>query len=41
MGSAANEGRSMDLISILSNVAVGGAILMAVIGIIKNKMPKN
>jgi hypothetical protein len=34
----------MDLTSILSNVAgggVGGAILMAVIGIIKNKMAKS
>jgi hypothetical protein len=34
----------MDLTSILSNVAgggVGGAILMAIIGIIKNKMAKS
>ena len=41
MGSAATGGGSMDLTSILSNVAgggVGGAILMAIIGIIKNKM---
>jgi len=41
-GSAAGGG-SMDLTSILSNVAaggVGGAILMAVIGIIKNQMAK-
>jgi len=41
MGSAAAGGGGMDLTSILSNVAgggVGGAILMAIIGIIKNKM---
>jgi hypothetical protein len=34
----------MDLTSILSNVAgggVGGAILMAIVGIIKNKMAKS
>ena len=44
MGSAATGGGSMDLTSILSNVAgvvVGGAILMAIIGIIKNKMAKS
>ena len=44
MGSAGTSGGSMDLTSILSNVAgggVGGAILMAVIGIIKNKMAKS
>src|SRR6266576_6877373 len=41
MGSAATGGVSMDLTSILSNVAGGGgggAILMAIVGIIKNKM---
>jgi len=41
---AATGGGSMDLTSILSNVAgggVGGAILMAIIGIIKNKMAKS
>jgi hypothetical protein len=41
MGSAAAGGGGMDLQSILANVAgggVGGAILMAVVGIIKNKM---
>ena len=40
MGSAAAGGGGMDLQSILTNVGgggVGGAILMAVIGIIKNK----
>jgi hypothetical protein len=44
MGGAATGGGSMDMTSILSNVAgggVGGAILMAVVGIIKNKMAKN
>ena len=41
LGSAATGGGSMDLTTILGNVAgggVGGAILMAIIGIIKNKM---
>ncbi len=41
MGSAAAGGGGMDLQSILNNVGgggVGGAILMAVVGIIKNKM---
>jgi len=41
MGSAAAGGGGMDLQSILANVSgggVGGAILMAVVGIIKNKM---
>ena len=41
LGSAATGGGSLDLTTILSNVAgggVGGAILMAIIGIIKNKM---
>jgi hypothetical protein len=44
MGSEAAGGGSMDLTSILSNVAgggVGGAILMAIIGIIKYKMAKS
>jgi hypothetical protein len=44
MGGAAAGGGSMDLTSILSNVAgggVGGAILMAIIGLIKNKMAKS
>jgi hypothetical protein len=43
MGGNAAPGGSMDLTSILSNVAgggVGGAILMAIIGIIKNQMAK-
>ena len=43
MGSAAAGGGGMDLTSILSNVAgggVGGAILMAVVGLIKNAMAK-
>jgi hypothetical protein len=43
MGSAAAGGGGMDLQSILTNVGgggVGGAILMAVIGIIKNRMAK-
>lgn len=37
-------GGSLDMTTILSNIAgggVGGAILMAVVGIIKNKMAKN
>src|SRR6266404_6239259 len=41
MGTAAAGGGGMDLQSILTNVGgggVGGAILMAVVGIIKNKM---
>jgi len=41
MGTAAAGGGSLDLTTILSNVAgggVGGAILMAIVGIIKNKM---
>jgi hypothetical protein len=41
MGTAAAGGGGMDPQSILANVAgggVGGAILMAVVGIIKNKM---
>ena len=44
MGNAATGGGSLDMTTILSNVAsggVGGAILMAVVGIIKNKMAKN
>jgi hypothetical protein len=44
MGSAATGGGSLDMTTILSNVAsggVGGAILMAIVGIIKNKMVKN
>ena len=43
MGGAAAGGGSLDLSTILSNVAgggVGGAILMAVIGLIKNAMAK-
>ena len=43
MGSVTTGGGSLDLTTILSNVAgggVGGAILMAIIGIIKNKMAK-
>jgi len=43
MGTPAAAGGSLDLTSILSNVAgggVGGAILMAVIGVIKNQMAK-
>ena len=43
-GSAATGGGSLDMTTILSNVAgggVGGAILMAIVGIIKNKMAKN
>ena len=41
MGGAAAGGGSLDLSTTLSNVAgggVGGTILMAVVGIIKNKM---
>ena len=41
---AAAGGGSLDMTTILSNIAgggVGGAILMAVVGIIKNKMAKN
>ena len=41
MGTAAAGGGSLDLTTILSNVAgggVGGAILMAIVGIIKSKM---
>ena len=44
MGSAAAGGGGMDLTSILSNVAgggIGGAILVAVVGLIKNAMAKN
>jgi len=43
MGTAAAGGGGLDLQSILANVAgggVGGAILMAIIGIIKNQMAK-
>jgi hypothetical protein len=40
MGGAAAGGGSLDLSTILSNVAGGGAILMAVIGLIKNAMAK-
>jgi hypothetical protein len=43
MGSAATGGGGMDMQSILANVGgggVGGAILMAIIGIIKDKMAK-
>jgi hypothetical protein len=43
MGSAATGGGGMDLQSILANVGgggVGGAILMIVVGIIKNQMSK-
>ncbi|MGV3540637.1 MAG: hypothetical protein ACO1OQ_12565, partial [Rufibacter sp.] len=43
-GNVATGGGSLDLATILSNVAgggVGGAILMAVIGLIKNQMAKN
>jgi hypothetical protein len=43
MGGAATGGGGMDLQSILTNVGgggVGGAILMAIIGIIKSKMAK-
>ena len=42
-GNVAAGGGSLDLSTILSNVAgggVGGAILMAVIGLIKNQMAK-
>jgi uncharacterized membrane protein YeaQ/YmgE (transglycosylase-associated protein family) len=42
-GNVATGGGSLDLATILSNVAgggVGGAILMAVIGLIKNQMAK-
>ena len=42
-GNVATGGGSLDLTTILSNVAgggVGGAILMAVIGLIKNQMAK-
>src|SRR5262247_1552730 len=42
-GNVATGGGSLDLSTILSNVAgggVGGAILMAVIGLIKNQMAK-
>jgi uncharacterized membrane protein YeaQ/YmgE (transglycosylase-associated protein family) len=42
-GNVASGGGSLDLTTILSNVAgggVGGAILMAVIGLIKNQMAK-
>ena len=41
MGTAAAGGGGLDLQSILANVGgggVGGAILMAIVGIIKNKM---
>jgi hypothetical protein len=45
MGGNAAAGRSsLDMTTILSNIAGGrvdGAILMAVVGIIKNKMAKN
>ena len=43
MGTAAAGGGGMDLQSIVANVAgggVGGAILMAIIGLIKNAMAK-
>ena len=43
MGSAAAGGGGLDMQSILANVGgggVGGAILMAVIGIIKSQMSK-
>jgi len=43
MASAATGGGGMDLQSILANVGgggVGGAILMIVVGIIKNMMAK-
>ena len=40
-GNAAAGGGSLDMTAILSNIGVGGAILMAVVGIIKNKMAKN
>jgi hypothetical protein len=43
MGGAAAGGGSLDLGTIVSNVAgggVGGAVLMAVIGLIKNAMAK-
>jgi hypothetical protein len=43
MGDAAASGGSLDLSTIISNVAgggVGGAILMAVIGLIKSVMAK-
>src|SRR5215472_2464921 len=42
-GNVATGGGSLDLTSILSNIAgggVGGAILMAVIGLIRNQMAK-
>jgi uncharacterized membrane protein YeaQ/YmgE (transglycosylase-associated protein family) len=42
-GNVASGGGSLDLTTILSNVAgggVGGAILMAVIGLIRNQMAK-
>ena len=44
MSSAVFGGGSLDMTTILSNVAgggVGGAILMAIVEIIKNKMAKN
>jgi hypothetical protein len=43
MGTAATGGGSMNLETIVSNVAgggVGGAILMIVVGLIKNAMAK-
>jgi hypothetical protein len=43
MGSAAAGGGSLDVSTIISNVAgggIGGAILMAIIGLIKNAMAK-
>ena len=43
-GNALAGGGSLDMTTILSNVAgggVGGAILMAVVRIIKNKMAKS
>lgn len=43
MGSAATSGGGLDMQSILASGGggVGGAILMAVIGIIKQQMTKN
>jgi hypothetical protein len=43
LGGAAADGGSLDMTTMLSNIAagsVGGAILMAIIGIIKNAMAK-
>ena len=44
MGTAATGGGGMDLQSILANVGgggVGGAILIVIVGIIKNQMSKS